>query len=223
MNRSTCVEELASAIAAVCVSHPTRVAIDGVDGVGKTRLADELVAPLAAMGREVIRASVDGFHQPRATRYQRGRDSAEGYFLDSFDYSAVTRELLNPLGPGGSRRCRTAVFDHRTDRSVDVGHQTAAENAILLMDGVFLQRPELAGSWDFRIWVEAPFGVTVPRAVIRDAQGPLEPGAVRALYERRYVPGQIMYLTQCGPRESAHVVVNNADLEHPELLFRQPA
>jgi hypothetical protein len=40
-----------------------RVAIDGVDGVGKTTLADELVAPLQLLGRDVIRASIDGFHQ----------------------------------------------------------------------------------------------------------------------------------------------------------------
>jgi len=88
MTRSTCIEQLATAIAAVQVTHPTRVAIDGVDGVGKTSLAEELVAPLARKGREVVRASVDGFHRPRAARYLRGRDSAEGYFLDSF-YSMV--------------------------------------------------------------------------------------------------------------------------------------
>jgi uridine kinase len=73
VTRSACIEKLASVIAAVRVDHPTRVAIDGVDGVGKTRLADELVEPLAATGREVIRASVDGFHRPREARYRRGR------------------------------------------------------------------------------------------------------------------------------------------------------
>jgi uridine kinase len=220
MTRSACLNELASAIAAVRVGHPTRVAIDGVDGVGKTRLANELVAPLAAAGREIIRASVDGFHRPRAARYQRGRDSPEGYFLDSFDYAAVIRELLDPLGPGGSRRFRTAVFDYRTDSPVDVEPQAAAANAVLLMDGVFLQRPELAGSWDLRIWVDAPFDITVQRAVVRDAQGVApDESAVRAQYARRYVPGQVLYLTQCRPRESADVVVNNADLENPELFF----
>jgi uridine kinase len=143
LKRSACPLQLASAIAAVPVSHPTRVAIDGVDGVGKTRLADELVAPLAATGRQVIRASVDGFHRPRAGRYQRGRDSPQGYFLDSFDYSALIRELLAPLGPGGSRRIRTAVFDHRIDQPVDVEPQTAAENAVLLVleNPVLLFRP----------------------------------------------------------------------------------
>jgi len=82
-------EQLAAAIAARRLDHPTRVAIDGVDGSGKTTLADELVEPLRRAGRDVIRASVDGFHNPRVVRYTRGPDSPEGYFLDSFDYATL--------------------------------------------------------------------------------------------------------------------------------------
>jgi len=216
MTRSGCLDQLATIIAAVRLDHPTRVAIDGVDGVGKTRLADELATPLARTGRQIIRASVDGFHRPRADRYRRGADSPEGYFRDSFDHAALKAALLDPLGPGGTRRVRTAIFDHRADRAVDVPDQTAAADAILLFDGVFLQRPELADSWDVRIWVEAPFEVTVSRAVRRDAGGADE-AAVEAKYQRRYVPGQILYLTQCAPKEAAHVVVNNTDFDHPEL------
>jgi uridine kinase len=144
MTRLVCLEQLAAAIASVRADHPTRVAIDGVDGVGKTTLAHELVEPLAATGRQVIRASVDGFHHPREARYRRGSDSAEGYFLDSFDYGALKSVLLDPLGPGGDRRFRSATFDYRIDRRVDAPLQTAAADAILLFDGVFLQRSELA-------------------------------------------------------------------------------
>jgi uridine kinase len=85
---------------------------------------------------------------------------------------------------------------------------------------VFLQRPELADAWDFRVWVEAPFEVTVPRAVNRDASGNSGVAAIQRKYERRYVPGQLMYLEQCRPRDAATVVFNNADLENPQLLDR---
>ncbi len=50
-----------------------RVAIDGVDGAGKTTFADELAQALTAAGRVTIRATVDGFHHARAHRYRRGR------------------------------------------------------------------------------------------------------------------------------------------------------
>jgi uridine kinase len=217
MTRIECLERLAMAIAAVRRAHPTRVAIDGVDAAGKTSLADELVEFVARTGRQVIRASVDGFHRPRDVRYQRGVDSAEGYFLDSFDYATLKTVLLAPLGPLGDRRFRTAAFDYRVDQPITPPVQTAADDAILLFDGVFLQRAELAEVWDFRIWVEAPFDITVPRAVSRDATG--DNGGVAAKYRSRYVPGQMLYMDQCRPRESADVIVMNADFAHPGLCF----
>src|SRR5206468_12186993 len=61
--------------------------------------------------------------------------------------------LLDPLGPHGSRRYRRAVFDYRTDGSVHVEPEVAAVDAVLLFDGVFLLRPELAEAWDLRIFV----------------------------------------------------------------------
>jgi uridine kinase len=154
-------------------------------------------------------------------RYRRGADSPEGYFLDSFDYTAIRSELLDPLGPGGTRRFRQAVFDYRSDRPVDVPHRTVPADAILLFDGVFLQRPEVAGSWDIRVWVEAPFDVTVPRAVSRDAGGADQAAVIRAKYEARYVPGQLMYMDQCRPRDMADILVNNADLNNPHLQYRR--
>src|SRR5687768_8892138 len=84
MNRPALLEALADRIAAVVRPHPLRVAIDGVDGVGKTTLANELVDPLRRRGRPVIRASIDGFHNPRSVRYRLGRSSPEGYYKDSF-------------------------------------------------------------------------------------------------------------------------------------------
>ncbi len=93
-------------------AHPLRVAIDGIDAAGKTTLADTLVQPLEARGKPVIRASIDGFHRPRAERYRQGTDSPVGYYDDSFDYTALRDALLRPLGPGVRQRLlrRTAIL-----------------------------------------------------------------------------------------------------------------
>lgn len=218
MTRAEVLEQLAACIAAVRLDHPTRVALDGVDGAGKTTLADELVEPVRRAGREAIRASVDGFHKPRAARYARGPDSPEGYFLDSFDYAALRRELLDPLGPGGDGRFRGAMFDYRTDRAVDSPRQVARRDAVLLFDGVFLSRPELQTSWDVTIWLDVPFEVTVERAVARDARRGGDAAVTRGKYECRYVPGQRLYLTQCRPRERASIVVDNSVFERPRIV-----
>jgi uridine kinase len=218
--RASFLEQLAALIAAVRLDHPTRVAIDGVDGAGKTMLADELVEPLRHAGREVIRASVDGFHNPRAVRYARGADSPEGYFLDSFDYAALRRELLEPLSADGGRPFRTAWFDYRTDRAVESPPQAVRRDAVLLFDGVFLARRELEGCWDLTIWLEVPFEVTVERAIARDARNGGDSAVTRSKYERRYVPGQRLYFAQCRPRDRARIVVDNSVLERPKIVAR---
>ena len=213
MKRSTLLALLAERILGLTCSHPVRVAIDGVDGVGKTVLADELSDTLSDCGRSIIRASVDGFHNPRSIRYRLGRNSPEGYFQDSFNYAALATALLTPLGPGGTRRYRRSVFDYRTDSQTTRPVETAAQDAILLFDGVFLHRPELVSHWDFSVFLDAPFEVTIPRAALRDDRS----ADVAAPENRRYVEGQQIYLQTCDPRSRATLVINNKDLTSPTI------
>lgn len=222
MNRPEMLALLAQRIGALSCAHPTRVAVDGVDAAGKTTLAAELAQALGVLGRSVIRASLDGFHRPRAQRYRRGADSPQGYYEDSFDYPALRTCLLDPLGPGGSRRFRRAVFDVRTDTELDLPEELAPADAILLCDGVFLLRTQLAACWDYRIFVAVPFAVALARAQVRDRATLGSAAAVRARYRQRYIPGQRLYLAAAHPRARADAVVSNADLAHPTVTFAAP-
>lgn len=208
------VELLSGQIARVSRPHPVRVAIDGVDGVGKTTLADDLARAIAAAGRPVIRASIDGFHNPRSMRYRMGRNSPEGYFKDSFNYAELTAALLAPLGPGGTCRYRRAVFNYRTDSVVETPVETAPQDSILIFDGVFLLRSELLAFWEMSIFLDAPFDVTVPRMAGRDG-GPPETDAPE---NRRYVEGQKLYLATCGPKRKATVMIDYKNLESPQIV-----
>jgi uridine kinase len=219
VERSLAIEIVADRILSVTRAHPVRVAIDGVDGAGKTMLANELVQPIRKRGRSVIRASVDGFHNPRAVRYQLGRSSPEGYFRDSFNYTTLITTLLDPLGPGGSRRYCPVVFDHRTDSEIPMRFEAATPDAILLFDGIFLQRPELLPYWDLTVFVDAPFQVTVARMSQRDGTTPPDMDAEE---NRRYVEGQRLYLRTCDPRHAAVLVFDNEDLASPQIVTNIP-
>jgi uridine kinase len=217
MKRPELLELLAGLLLERRPPNPLRVAIDGPDGAGKTMLADEL-AELLAGKRPVIRAGLDGFHNPRELRYRRGPDSPEGYFLDSFDYEALRTLLLEPLDPGGSRRYRRALFDYRVDEQVAAPEEEAAPDSVLLFDGVFLLRRELRPFWDFSIFVQADFDETLRRAEARDRElmGGVE--AVRERYRKRYIPGQKLYFSRCAPQQTADVVVDNTDVSEPRLV-----
>jgi uridine kinase len=184
-----------------------RVAVDGVDGAGKTTFADELAGVLTAAGRPVIRASVDDFHRVRAERYRRGRSSWLGFWLDSFDYPRLRAELLDPLEPSGSGRYRVAVHDLASDERLDLPRMQAPPAAVLVVDGLFLHRDELVGTWDLSVFLDVPFEITAARMAVRD--GSCADPAAPSLH--RYVHAQRHYLASCQPRERATMVIDNSD------------
>jgi uridine kinase len=211
---------LAAAIAALHPERIVRVAIDGVDGAGKTTLADALAPLVSAQGRPAIRASVDDFHHPQAVRYARGRQSPDGFYLDSHDYEAFRRLLLDPLSPGGSGRYAARAFDHRIDAPVDSEVLQASPAAALIVDGIFLHRPELRSCWDLSIFLKVEFAVSVPRGAGRGRGfGSPEP---EASSNRRYVDGQKRYLAECAPERRADIVIDYNDLREPGIVKWSP-
>jgi uridine kinase len=209
-------QHVAEAVLALPADRVRRVAIDGVDGAGKTHFADALGVELTARGAKVIRVSADGFLNPPRTRHRRGRDSPEGFYRDSFDYGRMVRLLLDPLSPRGNREYIREVYDVRREREVRRLPELAEDDAILVLDGIFLHRDELLRFWDYSVWLEVPFGVSVPRAAKRGIGimnvNPASPK------NQRYIDGQKLYIAECHPRERAKAVIDNSDLNNPVLL-----
>jgi uridine kinase len=218
--RLALLSRLAEMISNLRFSRPVRVAIDGRTASGKTTFADELAAEIIRKGRMVIRTSIDGFHMPKATRYARGRYSAEGYYLDARDLAAIRRLLLDPLGPGGNRQYRTASFDLENDAAIEQEPLSAPSESILIVDGTFLQRPELISGWDVTVFLDTTEDVSERRGVDRDAErlGGLQ--AAHRLYAERYRPAFDLYEQRCQPLSIADVIVNNNDIDRPHMRLR---
>ena len=199
---------------------PILVGIDGVDASGKTTLADNLAAFFKPSKRQIIRASIDGFHNPRAVRYKQGKESPAGYYQDSFNNQLIIEKLLKPLSDGNLNFIER-VFDYRIDKEVIIPAEKAEKDAILIMDGIFLFRPELTGYWDIKIYLDVGFDVTISRAITRAKE--LEPLTISEkeiidIYNRRYVPGQKLYFQEARPQEKADILIDNTDYDSPIIL-----
>ncbi|MDQ2992939.1 MAG: uridine kinase, partial [Candidatus Eremiobacteraeota bacterium] len=94
----------------------------------------------------------------------------------------------------------------------------APANSILLFDGIFSQRLELAGVWDLCIFLDVGFDETLRRSLVRDGGGTSSQPEMERRFWARYAPGQKLYLAEAQPRARAHLVVDNNDPSRPVLL-----
>jgi len=171
------------------------VAVDGVEDTGP--FAERLAAAFVRSGVHTVRARMDDFQRPREARELRGDGVAEGYYFDRYDLSTLKRVLIEPFRLGGSTGFQLASFDAARDRAAESRWLTAPADAVLVLDGPFLQRPGLRGQINFTIYLEgSQFGLA-PEVVGADE----------------------LYQAEAGPRFGASAIVSVADPEHPRRVF----
>lgn len=94
------------------------------------------------------------------------------------------------------------------------------ERAILIFDGLFLHRPELRTYWDFSVFLDAPFDVTVPRGAARgSAYGDPDP---YAFSNHRYIEGNKIYFREAKPKDLASCVIDYSNLSNPRIMSWKP-
>lgn len=218
MSKKSVLQKITQHIIGVQKNTPILVCVDGVDGAGKTHFAKDLAAQLDKLEKKVILCSVDDFHNPKKLRYQRGADSPEGFYHDSYNYIALKEKLLEPFSSGQGEYI-DGVFDVDTDNQVSHQPHPIHANSILLLEGIFLQRPELVKYWDVKIFLEVDFKITLERNIERatDQQRIGSAEKIIEKYNARYRPGQEMYMRESDPKSSADIVVDNSDFENPKI------
>jgi uridine kinase len=193
-----------------------RIGVDGFTAAGKTSFGHEPAVRTARTGRSVLRASLDDFKKPWRDRHLYDRESGEGYHRNAFDNAAVRRLLLEPAAPGGSGEVALCSIDPLTQRDHSSVVSVAAEDAVLVVDGVFAFRPEIDDCWDLRVWLEVDADRSVQRGTHRD--GGRVGAEATALHRDRYLPAERLYVAEVDPLGRADVVIDNNDFAAPRLL-----
>jgi uridine kinase len=191
------------------------VAIDGVGASGKSTFAAHLTHRIGT--RPVTVLHVDDFFNPAVIRHARGRQSAEGFWRDAYNYAALTDWALNPLRASGDGLYRPASYDRTSGETVQPAQVQASPDALVLVEGTFLHRDELAPLWDYSMFLDVPFEETTRRMAQRDG---LEPEHVLL---NRYTGGQHIYFANAAPWDRASLVVDNTDVNRPKIISANAA
>lgn len=197
---------------------PFKIAIDGIDGAGKSYFARELFELMQKDKYSVLQSSIDNFHNRKEIRYSQGERSPEGYYKDSFNYDKLLEYLLIPMLESENIRVRTAAFDLKKNAEIEEDPVTVTSDTILLFDGIFLARPRLQKYWDMHIFLHTDIDNILRRVKKRDhAKG----AELEELYLEKYIPGQIIYMKQCKPHLNADIVINNNNFDHPFFMVNR--
>jgi hypothetical protein len=213
------VADLAERIASVPGTPWLRVGIDGAPSAGPRELADALVAPLRVRGRPAIRVDAQDFLRPASTRLELGRRNPDAYYERWYDRPALSREVLRPLGPGGTGRILPTYWNPVTDRSTRAGYVEVPPGGVLLLSGPLLLGRALTGA--------APTSYAAATGLELDLT--VHCGQSAAALERRTpeedrwtLPAFARYAEEVGPEYLADVAVRVDDPRHPALVVPGP-
>lgn len=183
-----------------------RVGVDSAVATDGGALADAVAGLLSARGRAAVRVRAGDFLHRRSVRLEYGPGDVDAAFERTVDWSALLREVLDPLADPGGPRWLPRLWDADADRPARERAREAAPGTVAVVDGPYLLRWELSGAFDVVVHLDLS-----PAALARRFPGAADPrpGAWRR------------YLAETDPASRAHLVVR---FDHPDRpAVRSPA
>ncbi len=145
-------------------SSTVLVAVDGPGGSGKTYLADAISRAVEEAGLRSATIHTDDFFLPSACRVSGG--PSEKPIGSDVDWVRLRDEVLTPLRRG--EPARYGRYDWDRDAILDWRVAVAAD--VIVVEGVYSSRNELAALYDLRIWVDCARELRLARGVERDGE-----------------------------------------------------
>ena len=175
----------------------TVIAVDGLDGSGKSRFAAALAAALSTPASPVPLVHVDDFRRPLDFAGLEAEAEAALYYERYFDFAALDAAVAPLLArpPAG---------------------------ALTVLEGVMPLRATLpAGS--LLVVLEVSVAEARRRILARDQAKGRTQAEITGRIDRRYFPAQARYRAAFDPLGRADLVIDNEDWTHPRVVRRNDA
>lgn len=179
------------------------VGIDGLGGAGKSTVSEKLCGELRKEYNVTV-LHIDDFIHRREVRYNDSFPQWECYYRLQWRYDYL-KDIIMPVRDSKAFDGCIELYDKDNDTYI-LSHTNIPSGSIVMIEGIFLQRSELGGMFDFMIYIDIPEKIRLERVLDRDGYiGDRE--QIRAKYENRYFPAERYYTKMCSPAEKADFTV----------------
>ena len=179
------------------------VALDGGSGSGKSTLASLIAAELDAV---VIQG--DDFYAAHISDAEWDARTAAEKAADAMDWRRLRAEALEPLR--AEKPARWRAFDFEAGARPDGTYTLRSDfvelepAAVVVLDGAYSTRPELADLIDLSVLVDVPVDVRHARIAAREERDFI------AAWHARWDSAEEYYFTHVRPKSSFDLVVTTA-------------
>ncbi len=123
--------------------------------------------------------------------------------------------MLVPLREKGEHSIILKLLDLQTDAYEVTKEFTFNRDTVVIFEGVFLFRKELAPCIDYEVFLDISLNTCLERARARDSEETLQK------YDTKYFPIQRKDFEEYPPAKVADMVIDNGDWECPSIKYER--
>lgn len=170
------------------------IGIDGRGGSGKSMFA----RALERFRPNISVVEMDDFFLPSSQRPTG--DPLSKPIGGDFDWQRVYNQVLTPLSQDHEGRYQR--YDWDLDELAE--WHTLTVGGIVIIEGIYSTRNELADMYDFKVWVECPRDIRLARGIARDGE------AAREIWENDWMVIEDRYAETHRPFERANLLIDGS-------------
>ena len=209
MNLDQVVEIITSRRRELAPQASSLVAISGIDGSGKSTIAQQVVERLQGRGLNAVSIGLDAWHHPPEKRFNKDAP-AQHFYHHAFRFDELFHLLINPLRHNRSAHI-TVELTRLPENDLYLHSYDLDEVDVIVLEGIFLFKNELRENYDLAFWVECSFETALRRAVLRNQEGLSEEEIIRD-YRTIYFPAQRLHFRRDDPKSMVSGIVENDQL-----------
>ncbi|MCM3599058.1 uridine kinase [Metabacillus idriensis] len=167
------------------------IGIDGCGGSGKSTFAQKIYDQC----KGVTIVHKDDFYIPSAQRLPR-HPTRKPIGAD-FDWKRLLIQVLEPISQEKAGHFQR--YDWEIDKLAE--WHTVPVGGIVVIEGVYSIRKELADRYDMKIWIDCPREIRLSRGLERDGEG------ARDMWIRNWMISEDIYVEEHKPHNRADIIV----------------
>jgi uridine kinase len=168
------------------------VGIDGCGGSGKSTIASKV----KGNNSDITIVHMDDFYRP-SSEIIKDQPTIKPVGAD-FNWQRLLNQVIEPLTQ--DKEGFYQRYDWETDSLAE--WYTISFGGIVVIEGVYSIRKELADKYDFKIWVDCPREIRLSRGLERDGEN------ARDLWVNNWMISEDIYVEEHKPFERADLIIN---------------